>query len=277
MPANTIWAMPAIGRPPMQLLSSCWHFGSPWHRVSALIPAPNIPLSPQTTESCAGLKKILTMRFWVPWNSTLASPMPQHQSEDRRFQPPEAPGSWQEVRNATQFAPVLPTERAWCFTWDHAACVVYRQLGRGRHLHSESERRLSLPQCLCTHRGWWVSDTTQQSIMVISNRGVECNSAHPHFQQPWFRKYFPIGILKKSRSYKPWTKPTSYEVNHNIDNLYLKQKIQYLKIRQKDKRKGTAVPKRHCKQNNLKKKRWVSIELLMLIMDIETIYFMFIA
>ncbi|KTG03535.1 hypothetical protein cypCar_00031810 [Cyprinus carpio] len=26
----------------------------------------------------------------------------------RRFQPPEAPGSWQEIRNATQFAPVCP-------------------------------------------------------------------------------------------------------------------------------------------------------------------------
>ncbi|CAL8402002.1 unnamed protein product [Boreogadus saida] len=27
---------------------------------------------------------------------------------ERRFQPPEAPGSWQEVRNATHFAPVCP-------------------------------------------------------------------------------------------------------------------------------------------------------------------------
>ncbi len=224
MPANAIWAMPAIRRPPTQLLSSGWHSGSPWHRVSALIPAPNIPLSPQTTASCAGLKKILTTRFWVPWNSTLASPMPQRQSETVVFSHRKLLGLGRKCERYT-VCPCLPAERAWCFTWDHAACVVYRQLGRGRHLHSESERRLSLPQRLCAHRGWWVSDTTQQSVMVISNRGVECNSAHPHFQQPWFRKYFPIGIFKKSRSYKPWTKPASYEVNHNIDNLYLKQKI----------------------------------------------------
>ncbi len=46
-----------------------------------------------------------------------------------------------------------------------------------------------------------------------------------------FLKYFPIhfftwGFFKKIllKSYKPWTKSTSYNVNHNMKKIDLKQK-----------------------------------------------------
>ncbi len=60
------------------------------------------------------------------------------------------------------------------------------------------------------------------------------------FQQPWFQKYFshrlfPQGFNKSLfKIYKPWIKPTSYMVKHNITNFDLKQK-KYLKIGQKHK------------------------------------------
>ncbi len=54
-----------------------------------------------------------------------------------------------------------------------------------------------------------------------------------HCVQKWYKKYmvtihhsfFPTEILKKSlKSSKLWTKPSSYEVNHNISKFDLKQK-----------------------------------------------------
>ncbi len=96
-----------------------------------------------------------------------------------------------------------------------------------------------------------------------------------HIFSTLVQEVFSHRDLKKVKCYKPWTKPAS-EVNHNIDNLYLKQKIQYLKIRQKDKTlKGKKLQSQTALQQNNLKKRWVSIELVMLIMDIERIYFMF--
>uniref|UniRef100_A0A8C1MAC4 Neuroligin 2a n=1 Tax=Cyprinus carpio TaxID=7962 RepID=A0A8C1MAC4_CYPCA len=55
-----------------------------------------------------GIKKELNNEILGPVEQYLGIPYATAPIGDRRFQPPEAPGSWQEVRNATQFAPVCP-------------------------------------------------------------------------------------------------------------------------------------------------------------------------
>ncbi|CAM4514682.1 unnamed protein product [Leuciscus chuanchicus] len=55
-----------------------------------------------------GIKKDLNNEILGPVEQYLGIPYATAPIGDRRFQPPEAPGSWQEVRNATQFAPVCP-------------------------------------------------------------------------------------------------------------------------------------------------------------------------
>ncbi|KAB5579203.1 hypothetical protein PHYPO_G00192410 [Pangasianodon hypophthalmus] len=55
-----------------------------------------------------GLKKELNNEILGPVEQYLGVPYATPPIGDRRFQPPEAPGSWPEVRNATQFAPVCP-------------------------------------------------------------------------------------------------------------------------------------------------------------------------
>ncbi|XP_067303130.1 neuroligin-2a isoform X1 [Pseudorasbora parva] len=55
-----------------------------------------------------GIKKELNNEILGPVEQYLGVPFATAPIGDRRFQPPEAPGSWQEVRNATQFAPVCP-------------------------------------------------------------------------------------------------------------------------------------------------------------------------
>ncbi|XP_056317214.1 neuroligin-2a [Danio aesculapii] len=55
-----------------------------------------------------GIKKELNNEILGPVEQYLGVPYATAPIGDRRFQPPEAPGSWQEVRNATQFAPVCP-------------------------------------------------------------------------------------------------------------------------------------------------------------------------
>ncbi|XP_072543521.1 neuroligin-2a isoform X2 [Salminus brasiliensis] len=55
-----------------------------------------------------GIKKDLNNEILGPVEQYLGVPYATAPIGDRRFQPPEAPGSWQEVRNATQFAPVCP-------------------------------------------------------------------------------------------------------------------------------------------------------------------------
>ncbi|KPP73396.1 hypothetical protein Z043_107523 [Scleropages formosus] len=55
-----------------------------------------------------GIKKDLNNEILGPVEQYLGVPYATPPIGDRRFQPPEAPGSWQEVRNATQFAPVCP-------------------------------------------------------------------------------------------------------------------------------------------------------------------------
>lgn len=55
-----------------------------------------------------GVRKDLNNEILGPVEQYLGVPYATPPTGDRRFQPPEAPGSWQEVRNATQFAPVCP-------------------------------------------------------------------------------------------------------------------------------------------------------------------------
>ncbi|XP_061090602.1 neuroligin-2a isoform X1 [Conger conger] len=55
-----------------------------------------------------GIRKDLNNEILGPVEQYLGVPYATPPMGDRRFQPPEAPGSWQEVRNATQFAPVCP-------------------------------------------------------------------------------------------------------------------------------------------------------------------------
>ncbi|KAK7909403.1 hypothetical protein WMY93_014087 [Mugilogobius chulae] len=55
-----------------------------------------------------GIKKDLNNEILGPVEQYLGVPYATAPIGDRRFQPPEAPGSWQEIRNASQFAPVCP-------------------------------------------------------------------------------------------------------------------------------------------------------------------------
>ncbi|KAJ8389294.1 hypothetical protein AAFF_G00121590 [Aldrovandia affinis] len=55
-----------------------------------------------------GVRKDLNNEILGPVEQYLGVPYATPPIGERRFQPPEAPGSWQDVRNATQFAPVCP-------------------------------------------------------------------------------------------------------------------------------------------------------------------------
>ncbi|XP_062262884.1 neuroligin-2b [Platichthys flesus] len=55
-----------------------------------------------------GIRKDLSNEILGPVEQYLGVPYATAPVGERRFQPPEAPGSWQEIRNATQFAPVCP-------------------------------------------------------------------------------------------------------------------------------------------------------------------------
>lgn len=55
-----------------------------------------------------GIKKELNNEILGPVIQFLGVPYAMPPTGDRRFQPPEPPGSWPEVRNATHFAPVCP-------------------------------------------------------------------------------------------------------------------------------------------------------------------------
>lgn len=55
-----------------------------------------------------GVRKELNNEILGPVEQYLGVPYATPPVGERRFQPPEAPGSWQEIRNATQFAPVCP-------------------------------------------------------------------------------------------------------------------------------------------------------------------------
>nr|XP_020456207.1 neuroligin-2-like isoform X1 [Monopterus albus]XP_020456209.1 neuroligin-2-like isoform X1 [Monopterus albus]XP_020456210.1 neuroligin-2-like isoform X1 [Monopterus albus] len=55
-----------------------------------------------------GIRKELNNEILGPVEQYLGVPYATAPIGERRFQPPEAPGSWQEIRNATHFAPVCP-------------------------------------------------------------------------------------------------------------------------------------------------------------------------
>ncbi|XP_067828110.1 neuroligin-1-like isoform X3 [Heptranchias perlo] len=55
-----------------------------------------------------GVRKELNNEILGPVVQYLGVPFATPPIRERRFQPPEAPASWSEVRNATQFAPVCP-------------------------------------------------------------------------------------------------------------------------------------------------------------------------
>ncbi|XP_077596883.1 neuroligin-2-like [Stigmatopora nigra] len=55
-----------------------------------------------------GFKRELNNEILGPVEQYFGVPYATAPVGERRFQPPEAPGSWQEIRNATQFAPVCP-------------------------------------------------------------------------------------------------------------------------------------------------------------------------
>lgn len=55
-----------------------------------------------------GVKKDLNNEILGPVVQYLGVPFATPPVGERRFQPPEAPASWTEVRNATTFAPVCP-------------------------------------------------------------------------------------------------------------------------------------------------------------------------
>ncbi|KAI1902555.1 hypothetical protein AGOR_G00017080 [Albula goreensis] len=55
-----------------------------------------------------GLRRELSNEVLGPVEMYLGVPYASPPTGERRFQPPEAPGSWPETRNATRFAPVCP-------------------------------------------------------------------------------------------------------------------------------------------------------------------------
>ncbi|XP_023685081.1 neuroligin-2-like isoform X1 [Paramormyrops kingsleyae] len=55
-----------------------------------------------------GIRKELHSEVLGPVEQYLGVPYATPPTGGRRFQPPEAPGSWQDIRNATHFAPVCP-------------------------------------------------------------------------------------------------------------------------------------------------------------------------
>ncbi|XP_045068181.1 neuroligin-2-like isoform X1 [Coregonus clupeaformis] len=71
-------------------------------------PANKLPMVTTNYGKLRGLKKDLNNEILGPVEQYLGVPYATAPIGDRRFQPPEAPGSWQEIRNATAFAPVCP-------------------------------------------------------------------------------------------------------------------------------------------------------------------------
>ncbi len=81
---------------------------------------------------------------------------------------------------------------------------------------------------------WQMASWPKRAVFGISSGAVEVfdtierNCAHPLFQQSWFRKYFSHAFFPiLEQRYRPWTKLTSYEVNHNIMNFDLKQQMSW--------------------------------------------------
>ena len=68
----------------------------------------NDPVVTTTYGRLRGMKKELNNEILGPVVQFLGVPYASPPTGERRFQPPEPPASWPEIRNATHFAPVCP-------------------------------------------------------------------------------------------------------------------------------------------------------------------------
>lgn len=68
----------------------------------------NDPVVTTTYGKLRGIKKELNNEILGPVVQFLGVPYAMPPTGERRFQPPEPPVSWPEIRNATHFAPVCP-------------------------------------------------------------------------------------------------------------------------------------------------------------------------
>lgn len=76
--------------------------------LSGQKPEDKYPVVPTNYGKLRGIKKDLNNEILGPVVQYLGIPYATPPVGERRFQPPEAPASWSEVRNATAFAPVCP-------------------------------------------------------------------------------------------------------------------------------------------------------------------------
>ncbi|KAF3691347.1 Neuroligin-1 Precursor [Channa argus] len=100
-------------------LNTCWMVSSlMWLGLLMLQVSPatvfaqkldeNDPVVTITYGKLRGVKKELNNEILGPVVQFLGVPYAAPPTGERRFQPPEAPASWPEIRNATHFAPVCP-------------------------------------------------------------------------------------------------------------------------------------------------------------------------
>lgn len=87
-----------------------WLVGLALHALplSGQKPEDKYPIVPTNYGKLRGIKKDLNNEILGPVVQYLGIPYATPPIGERRFQPPEAPASWSEVRNATVFAPVCP-------------------------------------------------------------------------------------------------------------------------------------------------------------------------
>lgn len=95
-----------------QVTNHCllWLLGLALHLTLSLCQRvdPKYPIVSTGYGKIRGIKKDLNNEILGPVEQFLGVPYATAPIGERRFQPPEAPGSWQEIKNATQFAPVCP-------------------------------------------------------------------------------------------------------------------------------------------------------------------------
>uniref|UniRef100_A0A8C7Q5Y4 Carboxylesterase type B domain-containing protein n=1 Tax=Oncorhynchus mykiss TaxID=8022 RepID=A0A8C7Q5Y4_ONCMY len=105
---------PLLPRPRCNMADTClvWLLGLALRlsltSCQKIDPANKLPTVTTNYGKLRGLKKDLNNEILGPVEQYLGVPYATAPIGDRRFQPPEAPGSWQEIRNATAFAPVCP-------------------------------------------------------------------------------------------------------------------------------------------------------------------------
>ncbi|XP_067288156.1 neuroligin-1 isoform X1 [Pseudorasbora parva] len=88
----------------------CWILGLTLHAQLAALQKldETDPIVTTTYGKLRGFKKELNNEILGPVIQFLGVPYAAPPTGERRFQPPEPPISWSEIRNATQFAPVCP-------------------------------------------------------------------------------------------------------------------------------------------------------------------------